>query len=277
MDERNSKVIYFGTTRLARSGDSGDNWTYISGDLVNTVTAGRGIATIALAPSDSQTIYTGSNDGAVYVTSDLGATWTNISAGLPLRAITKIVVDPLDPKTAWIALSGYRSGHVYKTTNRGATWTNISNTLPDAPVNAIALHRGTRELFIGADVGIYSMVDGGTSWTPVMAGMPNVPVIDIVFDGPRGRLVAATHGRGMWTLAVTEAVLRGDVNGNGGIDAADAQAILQFIVGQTPAGATKFPYGDANCDGAVTAVDALLVLSKVAGISTGSACVGTTK
>jgi hypothetical protein len=285
MDEHNSKVIYFGTTKLYRSDNKGDSWAQLSNDLTTSSVTLRGITTIALSPSDSATIYLGTSDANVWVTSDLGTTWTNISAGLPPRAITKIVVDPLDPKTAWVGLSGYSTsnpGHIFKTVNRGASWTNISGSaagaLPNVPVNAIALHRGSRELFIGTDIGVYSMVDGGTSWTPVMAGLPSVPVVDIVFDGQRGRLVAGTHGRGLWTLAVTEAVLRGDVTKNGTVQADDAQAILNSIVGAAlPAGGVKFPYGDANCDGNVTAVDALLVLTKVAGGSTGTACVGTIK
>jgi hypothetical protein len=103
-------------------------------------------------------------------------------------------------------------------------------------------------------------------------------VIDLVLDGPRGRLVAGTHGRGMWTLAVTPTALRGDITANGTLEAADAQAILSAIVGKSlPAGAIRFPHGDANCDGNVTSLDALLVLSKVAGTSTAAYCVGTTK
>ena len=82
----------------------------------------------------------------------------------------------------------------------------------------------------------------------------------------------------MFTLDVNVAVLRGDINGNGTLEAVDAQIILAAVVGNAlPAGTRRFPNGDANCDGEVTAVDALLVLAKVVGQNTAAFCVGTVK
>jgi hypothetical protein len=106
--------------------------------------------------------------------------------------------------------------------------------------------------------------------------MPNVPVADLVYDGPNGRLIAGTHGRGMFTLVATSAVLRGNITNSGTLSALDAQQILAAVVGlPIPGGSIRFPNGDANCDGNITAVDALLVLSKVVGLPTGTSCVGT--
>src|SRR5207237_9925389 len=107
---------------------------------------------------------------------------------------------------------------------------------------------------------------------------------DLVFDAPRSRLIAATHGRGMFSLDVTVTGLRGDVTGGAGIapdgkvESIDAQAILAMVVGNAPpAGSVRCPNADANCDGQVTAVDALIVLNKVANPSFSNSCVGTTK
>jgi len=275
MDPVNPTVLYFGTFRLYRTANSGDLWAPISGDVTN----GTGtIRTIAVAPSDTATIYVGASDGAVQVSSDVGVTWTNISAGLPLKSITYIAVDPRDPRTAYVTLSGYGTGHVWKTTNRGATWTDISYDLPNVPVNTVVLQRGSRELDIGTDIGVFALPEGLTTWQPLAAGLPNTVVHDLLYDGKRGRLIAATHGRGMFTLAVAGAALRGNVTASGTLSALDAQAILSSVVGlPLPTGAKRFPNGDANCDGDVTAVDALIVLSKLVGLPTGSACVGTVR
>jgi len=275
MDPVNPTVLYFGTFRLYRTANSGDLWAPISGDVTN----GTGtIRTIAVAPSDTATIYVGASDGAVQVSSDVGVTWTNISAGLPLKSITYIAVDPRDPRTAYVTLSGYGTGHVWKTTNRGATWTDISYDLPNVPVNTVVLQRGSRELDIGTDIGVFALPEGLTTWQPLAAGLPNTVVHDLLYDGKRGRLIAATHGRGMFTLAVAGAALRGNVTASGTLSALDAQAILSSVVGlPLPTGAKRFPNGDANCDGDVTAVDALIVLSKLVGLPTGTACVGTVR
>jgi photosystem II stability/assembly factor-like uncharacterized protein len=272
MDNVNPKVLYYGTYRLYRTETSGDAWTIVSPDL----TSGTGsLNTIAVARADTQTIYVGTSDGLVQVTTDLGATWKNVRSNLPLRSVTKIVVDPLDPQTAWVTLSGYNTGHVFKTVNRGASWTDISFDLPNAPVNAVVLERGSRDLAVGTDLGVFLLPDGAASWAPLTGGMPNTVVMDLVYDGPRGRLVAATHGRGMYSLAVSPAVLRGNITATGALSALDAQAILAAVVGlPLPAGARRFPNGDANCDGDVTAADALLVLSKLVGLNTTAFCVG---
>lgn len=273
MDPVNPAVLYFGTYRLYRTSNSGDLWSTVSGDVTN----GTGtIRTIAVAPSDTNTIYVGSSDGAVQVTTDLGVTWTNVSAGLPLKSVTYIAVDPRDPRTAWVTVSGFGTGHVWKTTNRGASWTDVSYDLPNVPVNTVVLQKGSRELDIGTDIGVFALPEGVTSWQPLAAGLPNTVVHDLLYDGARGRLIAATHGRGMFTLAVAPAALRGNITGSGTLSALDAQAILSAVVGlPLPSGAKRFPNGDANCDGDVTAVDALIVLSKLVGLPTGTACVGT--
>jgi hypothetical protein len=274
MDPANSNVLYYGTYRLWRTANRGDSWSVFSPGLTSGTTAG--ISTIAIAPADTNTIYVGGSDGAVSMTANHGATWSNVTSGLPLRFISRIAVDPLDTKTAWLTVSGYNSGHVFKTSNAGASWTDISYNLPNVPVSAVTLQRGSRELDVATDIGVFALPLGSASWTPLAASMPNVPVIDLVYDGPRGRLIAGTHGRGMFSLATSSAVLRGNITNSGTLTALDAQAILAAVVGlPLPAGATRFPNGDANCDGDVTAVDALLVLSKVVGLNTLTACVGT--
>lgn len=273
MDPVNSSVLYYGTYLLYRSANRATTWSKVSPDLTN---GSGGISTIAVAPADTNTIYTGSGDGAAYVTSNLGASWTKIAAGLPNRAITRIVVDPLDPHTAWLTVSGYGTGHVWKTINGGSSWTNISFDLPDVPTSAIVYQRGSRELDLGTDIGVFALPLGTSSWIPLAAALPNVPVTDLVYDGPNGRLIAGTHGRGMFSLATTSAVLRGNITNSGTLSALDAQQILAAVVGlPVPAGSVRFPNGDANCDGDVTAVDALLVLSKVVGLPTAGSCVGT--
>jgi hypothetical protein len=55
--------------------------------------------------------------------------------------------------------------------------------------------------------------------------------------------------------------MRGDVNGDGAMDAVDALAVLAHVVGrELPATFAVQPQGDVSRDGAVTAADALLIL-----------------
>ena len=132
MDPSDSSRLYFGTYRLYQTLDGANSWTAISPDL----TSGTEIAAIAVAPSDSNTVYTGAAySGIVYVTRNAlagtGATWSEVNLPFPL-SLTQITVDPQNPLTAWAAVTGPTCctasvGLVYKTTNGGATWANFSN------------------------------------------------------------------------------------------------------------------------------------------------------
>ena len=211
MDPARPRIAYFGTFNLYRTSNFGDAWTSIGTSLVSST---GNISAIGVAPSDSLTVYVGSSDGRVSYTHDLGATWTTATgpSGAP---ITDFAVDPRDARTAVVTLSGFVStNHVWRTTDGGATWTNITFDLPNIPTLAVVLEPGSRDIDIGTDLGVFTLRNGATSWTPVVNGLPNVAVYDLVFDAPRSRLIAATHGRGMFSLDVTVTGLRGDVTGD---------------------------------------------------------------
>ena len=61
--------------------------------------------------------------------------------------------------------------------------------------------------------------------------------------------------------------LRGDVNGDGSINAIDAALVLQFSAGLLPA-LPSFDRADVNGDGSVNAIDAALILQFSAGLLT---------
>lgn len=61
--------------------------------------------------------------------------------------------------------------------------------------------------------------------------------------------------------------LRGDVNGDGNINAIDAALVLQFSAGLLPA-LPSFDRADVNGDGSVNAIDAALILQFSAGLLT---------
>ncbi|MEJ2008649.1 MAG: choice-of-anchor D domain-containing protein [Acidobacteriota bacterium] len=210
MDPSNPNTLYFGTYRIYQTTDGGADWTPISGDLTY-MTQGilSTISTIAVAPSDSNTVYVGTNDGRLWVTTNaaLGESWIYTAYGTPNRSVTAIVVNPTNAQTAYATFSGYSGfngdtlGHVFETTNGSTTWTDISGNLPNVPVNDIVIDPdmpGT--LYIGTDIGVFSTSDGGTTWAPIGTGLPAVVIMSLKLQHATRILRAASYGRSAWDI-----------------------------------------------------------------------------
>jgi hypothetical protein len=198
MSPASPTTLYFGTNRLYRTRTNGEQWSVISPDL----TRGTGsISAIGISSSDSLTVYVGSSDGMVQVTTDGGVTWSEIVTGLPNRYVSRIVVDAAHSEIAFLSTSGFLTPHVWATITRGNAWTSIAGNLPDVPVNALVRIPGG-DLFVGTDLGVYTSADGGATWATPAASLPHVAVFDLAFHRATNTLVAATHGRSMWSLGV---------------------------------------------------------------------------
>ncbi|GCB52148.1 sialidase family protein [Streptomyces sp. NL15-2K] len=205
-DPRDPKVLYYGSEVVNRSTDGGETWQPISPDLSggpgsDPLYANYGTITSIAPAGDGRTVYAGTDDGRVWVTKNLGATWTKLAEGRPW--VTRVVVDPKNPNRVWTTHSAYRSGsplpHVYGSTDAGRHWRNLSGNLPAAPVNDLVVARGGL-LYLATDQGVFTSVTGGGRWLRLGRGMPQVPVDDIEYDAGHHRLVAATFGRGFYEL-----------------------------------------------------------------------------
>ena len=207
MDPNTPTTLYYGSQRLYKTVDKGTTWTPISTDLTKgnffASSVYATISAIAVSKSDSKVIYAGTDDAKVWRTTNGGTAWTDISAGLPDRYVTRIAVDPMDAQKAFTTFSGYKYNdslaHVFKTTNGGSSWQDISSNLPNAPVNDIIIDpQLANVLYVATDVGVYYTLDLGGSWDILGDQLPNVPVTDISLHDPTRYLVAATYGRSMY-------------------------------------------------------------------------------
>ncbi|HEY0699252.1 MAG TPA: glycosyl hydrolase [Micromonospora sp.] len=205
-DPRDPSVMYYGANVLNRSTDGGRTWTAVSGDLTggpgrDPIYPNYGTITTIAPAGDGRTVYVGTDDGRVWVTRDLGASWELLLTGQPW--VTRVVVDPQRAERVYVTLSAYRSGsdrpYVLGSTDGGRHFADLTGALPQAPVNDLVIGRGAT-LYVATDQGVFVSPAGGGTWLRLGRGMPLVPVDDIEYDTARHRLVAGTFGRGVYEI-----------------------------------------------------------------------------
>ncbi len=207
--------IYYGTERIWRSNDRGDNFFPISEDLSNGPYEGNRtfgtIVTIESSVVNSNIIYVGTDDGNVWNSLDDGISWSQINPEMNIaRWTTAVLPDPVSENIAYVSFSGFRydsnDGSIYKTINNGESWIDITGDLPDVPVNDIQIDpRDNSLLFAATDIGVYYSINEGLNWEVLGQELPNVPVVDIDISND-GKLVAATYGRSMYYYLVPDLV-----------------------------------------------------------------------
>lgn len=196
-------------TNAARAGTVA--WTAIKPAV------GANVSAIAVAPGNADVVWVGHNDGRIYKTANGTAaspTWTAVDDNsaanpLPNRYVQRILIDRTNANTVWVGLGGFSNNNLQRTQNGGTTWVDLTGSgvtgLPDAPVNGIAQHPLLADrLYVGTDVGVFASQNGGISWSTSNDGPADVAVDEVVFLHNSTTLLAATHGRGLWTIAIRE-------------------------------------------------------------------------
>ncbi len=218
-------VVYHGSQFLHRTTDDGKTWETISPDLTafeddKQVVSGSPITrditgeeyystlySIREAPVNPGVIWTGANDGPVYVTQDNGENWKNVTPKkLPAGGrVDAVEPSPHNPAKAYVAVLRYQLGdtkpYIYKTTDYGKTWELLTNgengIAEDVPTRVIREHPEKEGLlFAGTERGVFVSFDDGKKWRSFQQNLPITPVTDLKVH--RGDLVLSTMGRGFW-------------------------------------------------------------------------------
>lgn len=214
MSEHNSDVIYFGANKLFRSFNQGKDFKSISDDLTNggkqgDVSYGT-LTTIHESPMKFGLVYTGSDDGLVYVTKDGGSNWTNITKGLPTGYwIRKVQASAFAEGRVYVCLNGHTfddmSSLLFVSEDYGKTWVKIGTDLPMECVNVVKENPFNENLlFVGTDHGIYFSLNKGKSFMQLDNQLPHVAIHDMVFQKNAHDLVIGTHGRSIYIANIVE-------------------------------------------------------------------------
>lgn len=208
---------YDQTNNILYCGDDAGQYYVITGlagtptGTIKTISgtiALREVTAVQVDPVTPTTVWLGcSLGGAVPMVCKISNASTSptvdVSSQIPVPAnayISCVDVDPANVNHVLVTLSNFGVGSVWESINGGTSWNNIENNLPDMPVHW-AVVRGS-VAFLGTELGVWSTsaINGGsTNWVADNSGLANVPVYMLRLKPSTGLMVAATHGRGLFT------------------------------------------------------------------------------
>ena len=218
-------VVYHTSQFVHRTTDDGLTWETISPDLTafeadkqmisgspitRDITGEEFYSTIydiQESPVAKGVIWTGANDGPVYVTRNGGADgWSKVTpANLPGGGrIDCVEPSPHRAGKAYITSLRYQLGdwkpYIFKTTDYGANWQLITEGIPgDFPVRVVR-EDPDREglLYAGTEYGLFVSLDDGATWNSFQNNLPVTPITDLKVH--QKDLIISTMGRSFWIL-----------------------------------------------------------------------------
>jgi hypothetical protein len=213
LSHHNSHIFYAGGNYVFRSVKRGDNLEIISPEITRTK---HGSATaLAESPKDSDVLWAGTDDGALWLTRDGGKAWTELSdkfkaAGLPgPRWVSSVEASRAATGRCYVTFDAHRSDddepYVFVTEDYGQTWKSLRANLPTGPTRVVREDlKNPSLLYLGTEFAAFASLDRGGSWVKLNGStLPTVAVHEFAQATTANEIVAATHGRSLWVLDVT--------------------------------------------------------------------------
>lgn len=216
------------------AGDNAGSYFYINNlgatpsASTNTLPAltSREVTAVKVDPFSTGSVWLGTNSTAAGVipmvmkvtnANSGGPTVTILSTlNVPAGAtISSVDIDYSNVNHMLATVSNYGVTSVFESTDGGTSWLSIEGNLPDMPVywglfappNAQlnGAGGGNGGIILGTELGVWttSLPNGvSTQWAPNGNGLPNVRTDMLKFRFTDYMLVAATHGRGLFTTTL---------------------------------------------------------------------------
>jgi photosystem II stability/assembly factor-like uncharacterized protein len=195
-------VFYIGATDggVWKSTDYGRTWNPIFDDQGT-----QSIGAIAVAPSDSNTVYVASGEGlhrpdlsvgdGIYRSTDAGKTWKHLGLR-DGQQIPALAVDPTNAKRLFAAVLGHPYGPsqergIYRSEDGGESWTRVLAKNDSTGGSAVVIDPKNPQVvyasmwdarlapwedknsYEGTGGGLFKSTDGGATWKQLTNGLPS--------------------------------------------------------------------------------------------------------
>ena len=220
----NPNRLYAAGNYLFVSENEGQSWEKISPDLTTNdkskqVASGGPITkdnttaeyyctifTAAESGIEKDLLWTGSDDGLIYVSRNAGKNWENVTPPTAGKWTmwNCVETDPFKKGTAYFAGTRYKlddyTPYIYKTEDYGKTWSLITKGIDKMHFTRVVRADKKRPglLYAGTEYGMYISYNYGAEWKKFQLNLPIVPITDLTIKN--NDLIIATQGRAFWVL-----------------------------------------------------------------------------
>ncbi len=165
---------------------------------------------------EESTVYLGTESGRLFKLKNAvdPETLSEITGNdFPTGYISSIDIGQ-SPDTLLVTFSNYGVASLWLSTDAGISWTDIETNLPDMPIRWGIFHpESSTHIMLATETGIWTTnnsLNSNVTWSPDIDGMANVRVDMLQMRDADNTVLAATHGRGMfttqWNLGGTSSV-----------------------------------------------------------------------
>ena len=191
IDPRDGNVVYVasqgplwkpgGDRGLYKTTDGGATW-----ERILHISEDTGVNEVVMDPRDPDVLYAssyqrrrhiwtlinGGPESGIWKSTDAGATWVELTNGLPEVDMGKIglAMSPANPDVIYaIVEAQHDEGGIFKTSDRGASWKKVSDYMSQSPqyYNELVADPVDEDVVYSMDTWLHRTVDGGTTWTKV--------------------------------------------------------------------------------------------------------------
>jgi hypothetical protein len=159
------------------------------------------------SPTNSSTIFVGSESGRLFKVMEAQTNTPMVteigSSSFPTASVSSVAIGKSED-TLMVTFSNYGVVSVWLTNNGGQTWQSVEGNLPDMPVRWALIHpQNNLQALIATETGVWectNLAQTPVEWRPVNSGMANVRVDMLQLRKSDNTVLAATHGRGFFTM-----------------------------------------------------------------------------
>ncbi len=158
---------------------------------------------------ESTTLFVGGQTGRLFKVENAQGTpdVTEITGpDFPLASISCVAIGGSED-TLLVTFSNYGVNSIWQTYDGGENWTSKESNLPDIPVRWAIYHpNDARQVMLATELGIWSCNHlhlADPQWAPDIDGMANVRIDMLQVRESDNTVLAATHGRGLYTTQWT--------------------------------------------------------------------------